>query len=266
VLELTLRVAAADLDEFLDAVLPALPGGAHLREEGGDVAVAVLATPGTPDADELRRLAGERLIELSAAEVSEDWRDRRLDRYEPLVVADRFLIRPEWAPAGEDPGLVEVVLTESAAFGTGVHPTTRACLAAMAGLAPGGSFADYGCGSGVLSVAAARLGFSPVLAVDVNEPSLEATRANAHANGVEIETRLVDLTSEPPPHAQTIAANVPPDIHLALTATLDAVPTTVIASGFKAEDVEPVAAAWGAHGLDVVGEERVNEWSMLVLR
>ena len=76
--ELTLRVAATDLDEVLDAVLPALPGGAHLREEDEEVAVAVLAIPGTPDEDELRRLAGARLIELSVAEVSEDWRERRL--------------------------------------------------------------------------------------------------------------------------------------------------------------------------------------------
>jgi ribosomal protein L11 methyltransferase len=264
--ELTLRVAATGLDEALDAVLPALPGGAHLREEGEEVAVAILATPGTPDEDELRRLAGAPLIELSVAEVSEDWRERRLDRYEPLVVAGRFLVRPEWAPESEDPGLVEIVLTESPAFGTGVHPTTRACLAALAGLEPGGSFADYGCGSGVLSVAAARLGFSPVLAADVNEPSLEATRANASRNGVEIETRRADLTGEPPPHAETVAVNVPPDIHLALTAVLDAVPSLVIASGFTAGDVEAVAAAWGAHGLSVAAEERVNEWSMLVLR
>jgi ribosomal protein L11 methyltransferase len=264
--ELTLRVAATDLDEVLDAVLPALPGGAHLREEGDEAAVAVLARVGTPDEEELRRLAGERLKGLTVAEVPDDWRERRLARYEPLVVAERFLVRPDWAPAAEGGDLLEVALLESGAFGTGVHPTTRGCLAAMAGLTPEGSFGDYGCGSGVLSIAAARLGFSPVLAVDVNEPSLDATRANASRNGVEIDARQVDLTAEPPPRAETVAVNVPPDIQLALTANLDAVPSLVIASGFTTADVEAVAAAWGAHGLEVTGEERVNEWSVLVLR
>jgi ribosomal protein L11 methyltransferase len=267
VLELTLRVAAADVEDVLDSVLPALPGGVHIRRRGEEVEMTVSAIPGTPDEAELRDLAGPRLAGLAAAEASDDWRERRLGRYEPLVVADRFLIRPDWAPEGGDRGLTEIVLEQRAAFGTGVHPTTQSCLAALAGVAePGGSFADYGCGSGVLSIAAALLGWSPVVAVDVDEASLAAAEANAARNGVEVETRRVDLTGEAPPPAETIAANVPPEIQLALAGAVEEVPSLVIASGFTVDDVDGIVAAWGAHGLRVAEEQRVMEWSMLLLR
>jgi ribosomal protein L11 methyltransferase len=265
-LEITLRVGAADIEEVLDAVLPALPGGAHLRDEGGEIEIKVAGLPGWPDEGRVRELAGSRLIELTSAEVSDDWRERRLSRYEPLVVADRFLVRPSWAPAGEDPSLTEIVLEQRAAFGTGVHPTTQSCLAALAEVAePTGSFADCGCGSGVLSIAAAKLGWSPVIAVDIDEASLSAARENAARNGVEIETHRVDLALESPPPAGTVAANVPPRIQTALAAGLEEAPALVVASGFTAEDVEEVAAAWGGHGLKLVEEQRVMEWSMLKL-
>lgn len=262
-LELTLRVAAADVEEVLDAVLPALPGGVHLRADGEAIEMRV---PGAPGEEQLRALVGARLIELSREEVPDDWRERRLSHYEPLVVANRFLVRPDWAPSGDDEGLVEIVLEQSTAFGTGVHPTTQACLAALAEATPDGSFADYGCGSGVLSIAAARLGWSPVLAVDIDEPSVAAARRNADRNGVEVEARSVDLTSEPPPPADTIAANIPPAIHTALASRIEHSPRLVIASGFKGEDSERVATAWGAHGLRVSEELAAMEWLALVLR
>jgi ribosomal protein L11 methyltransferase len=265
VLELTLRVPTRDLENVLDSLLPALPGGVHIRERDGGVELTLPATPDTPGENELRRLAGASLIDLTSAEASEDWRERRLSRYEPFVVAERFLVRPDWAPPSDDPGLTEIVLGQSAAFGTGLHPTTHACLAVLAQTPPDGSLADYGCGSGVLSIAAAELGFSPVIAVDVDPLSVEATRANAARNGVEIDVRRVDVTSEPPPHAETIVANVPPDIQVALSGVLAYKPELVLASGFKRDESEQVASAWGAHGLRVVDELSAHEWMVLVL-
>jgi ribosomal protein L11 methyltransferase len=266
VLALILRVASPEVEEVLDAILPALPGGIHLRPEGEQTSMTVYPTPGAPSGDELRRLSGSRLIELSEAEAPDDWRQRRLDRYEPLIVAERFLLRPDWAPASEDPSLIEIVLEQSAAFGTGLHPTTQACLATLAAAEPSGSFADYGCGSGVLSIAAARLGWSPVVAVDVEETSVDATRRNAEANGVEIDARRLDLTSDPPPEAETIAANIPPGVQTALAGRIDRAPALLIASGFHPDEIPEVAAAWGAHGLQVSDEVRANEWSVLVMR
>lgn len=264
--ELTLRVPAAALEEVLDAVLPALPGGTQVRETGEEAELAILATPGTPEPEQLRGLAGPHLIELSEVETSEDWRQRRLARYEPLIVAERFLVRPDWAPPATDPSLVEVVLEQSNAFGTGVHPTTQACLALLGALPGGGSFADYGCGSGVLSIAAAKLGFSPVVAIDLDEASVEATRRNAAGNEVEVEARRVDVTAETPPTAGTVAANVPPQVQVGLAAALDRAPAQAIVSGFKPAEAEAVASAWESRGLEVDERLQAQEWTALLLR
>ncbi len=265
-LEVTVRVAAADVEEVLDAVLPALPGGVHVRQESDVAELTIGDAPGTPAPEDLRRLAGPSLIDLTTAEASDDWRQRRLARYEPLIVAERVLIRPDWAPPADDPSLIEIVLEQSAAFGTGVHPTTQACLALLCTLEARGSFADYGCGSGILSIAAAKLGWSPVVAIDVEEASIAATRGNAARNGVGIDARQIDVTEEAAPAAETIAANVPPDIQIGLAGALEQPPTQAVVSGFKPPEAEAVAAAWEAHGLQVAERLPVREWTTLLLR
>jgi ribosomal protein L11 methyltransferase len=266
VLALSIRVPAAEAEGALDAILPALPGGAHVRQEGESTAITIYDLPGTPSEKELRGLLGSLQVDLTAAEASDDWRERRLERYEPLVVADRFLLRPSWAPPGEDPGLVEIVLEQAAAFGTGLHPTTQACLAELAECEPGGSFADFGCGSGVLSIAAAKLGWSPVVAVDVDEGSVAVAGRNAAASGVEVDARRLDLTADTPPAAETLVANVPPAIHLAVAERVEERPRQLFASGFHPEDISAVADAWEPLGLTPVDEIRAHDWVVLVLR
>jgi ribosomal protein L11 methyltransferase len=264
--ELTLRVPGDETEAVLDRILPAIPGGLHLREDGAVVELSILDVPGTPAEDELRALAGPLLVDLRTAEASDDWRERRLARYEPLVVAERFLLRPDWAPPSDDRNLIEVVLEQGPAFGTGLHPTTQACLATMAEVEAGGSFADIGCGSGVLSIAAAKLGWSPVVAIDVDPNSIRIAGGNADRNGVAIEVRRVDVASEPPPGAETVVANVPPAVQLALAERLEATPSLLIASGFKPDEIPAVASAWEPRGLSVADEVRANEWSVLVMR
>lgn len=264
--ELRLRVSVDGVEEVLDAVLPALPGGAHVREDGGAVELQIGVGPGVPDEQELRGLAGPYVLDISSVEVSDDWRERRLSRYEPLIVGDRFLVRPDWAPPADDPALTEIVLGQRAAFGTGLHPTTQACLAMLGDLSPGGPFADYGCGSGVLSIAAAKLGWSPVTAVDVDPLSIQATRENAELNSVDLEVVQADVTAEAAPGARTVVANVPPDIHGALADRLTEAPAVALISGFQAPERDAVVTAWGAHGLSPVAELSAHEWLLLVMR
>src|SRR5439155_8616751 len=93
------------------------------------------------------------------------------------------------------------------AFGTGAHPTTQLCVELLLGVEPGSAL-DLGCGSGVLTIVAAKLGFAPVLAFDGDENAVVATLANAEANGVDIEVRQADALTEPLPDTDLALANI----------------------------------------------------------
>lgn len=96
----------------------------------------------------------------------------------------RLWVGPPWEKAPAD--AIAVVVDPGRAFGTGAHATTRLCLELLQDMEPT-SLLDVGCGSGVLSLAAAKLGFAPVIATDIDEVALEVTRANARANGVDLD-------------------------------------------------------------------------------
>jgi ribosomal protein L11 methyltransferase len=125
---------------------------------------------------------------VEVEDVREGWEDEWRAFHHGITVG-RLWVGPPWEQAPE--GAVAVVVDPGRAFGTGAHATTRLCLELLQ-VAPS-SLVDVGCGSGVLSIAAAKLGFSPVSALDLDEVALEVAAANAIANGVEIE-----LVSEPP--------------------------------------------------------------------
>lgn len=124
--------------------------------------------------------------------------------HRPVRIGPLWLGPPWEAP---DAGAAAVVIDPGRAFGTGAHPTTRLCLELLLGLEPSG-LVDLGCGSGVLAVAAARLGFSPVIALDADEAAVAAARANAAANDVTVEARLGDVVADPLPSVEVAVANI----------------------------------------------------------
>jgi ribosomal protein L11 methyltransferase len=131
------------------------------------------------------------------------------------------------------------------AFGTGSHATTRLSLELLLELEADGSFADLGCGSGVLAIAAARLGFAPVVAVDQDPAALEATRANAAANGVRLDRiRHLDLREHGPPPARTVAANLMRPLLLRVAELIEEPPHTLIVSGLLEHEADAVGAAF----------------------
>jgi ribosomal protein L11 methyltransferase len=179
----------------------------------------------------------ERFAVHSEDDVAEGWEDNWRTFHHGVVVG-RFWIGPPWEepPAGVD----AVVIDPGRAFGTGAHPTTRLTLALLQEQRPG-SLLDVGCGSGVLSIAAAKLGFAPLLAVDVDPEAVDVTRENALANGVEIDARVCDALAEELPETGLVVANVALDVVEALLVRVPG--SRVITSGYLERD-EPRVAGW----------------------
>lgn len=118
----------------------------------------------------------------------EDWAESWKQFFRPRRVGRRLVVRPSWEPFDSQPEDIVIVLDPGQAFGTGDHPTTRGCLEILEALSPQGKeVADIGCGSGVLSVAAMLLGAKSAVGVDIDLPSVEATRENAARNGIDVE-------------------------------------------------------------------------------
>lgn len=121
-----------------------------------------------------------------------DWVRKTQAQFKPIRVTQHLWIVPTWC-APPDPHAVVVTLDPGLAFGTGTHPTTQLCLRWLAEhLHPGDSLLDYGCGSGILAIAAAKLGADRVAGVDIDDQAIATSRANAKANGVEIAFGLPD--------------------------------------------------------------------------
>jgi len=209
------------------------PAGLEERDAGGSSELAVFT-----DA------AGESVVRAVFADVSSEpvqpgWDDRWKEFHRP-VRAGGLWIGPPWA---DRPDSQEVVVVDPGrAFGTGAHPTTRACIELLAGIGRG-SVLDAGCGSGVVSVAAARLGFEPVLAVDLDGVAVEVARETARANGVAVDVSSADVLQDELPAVDVVVAN----IELAIVEELlRRVPASVaVTSGYLAS-YAPRADGWSA--------------------
>jgi ribosomal protein L11 methyltransferase len=139
-----------------------------------------------------------------AEDVAADWRDRWKAFHRPVRIGDLW-IGPPWAKS--PPGVTAIVIEPGRAFGTGSHPTTQLCIELLREVERG-SVADLGCGSGVLSIVAAKLGFAPVLAFDSEEHAVAATRVNAAANRVDVEATVADLLDADLPPTDLALANI----------------------------------------------------------
>ena len=264
-LRLAVRVRREQAELVLAELLELAPSGVEEVALGDDIVeYAVYGPPGElPALPDLRAAAGGALVEVSTEEIADDWAERWREFHRPLVLDGRLTVRPPWEPAGQTP--IDLVIDPGRAFGTGAHATTRLCLELMLELAPGGAFVDLGCGSGVLAIAAARLGWRPVIALDNDPLAVEAARANARVNGVEIDVRRHDLRGDPTPSARTIAANLLAPLLLSWAPRLTTAPEQLIASGLLTGEADGVAAAFAAAGLVGVQRREGGEWAALLL-
>lgn len=179
----------------------------------------------------------ERFPDAVSAAVEPGWEDAWRRHHRPVRVGALW-IGPPWERPPAD--AVAVVIDPGQAFGTGAHPTTRLCLELLLA-EERGSVVDLGCGSGVLAVAAARLGFSPVVALDLEEAAVAAARENAAANRVAVRAFRADALTDPLPRADLALAN----LELALVERLAprALPPRLVVSGFLADET-PRMSGW----------------------
>jgi ribosomal protein L11 methyltransferase len=188
-----------------------------------------------------------------SADVETGWEDRWRNFHRPIKVG-RLWVGPPWETPPTD-GLT-VIVDPGRAFGTGSHQTTQLCLQTLQELEPG-PLLDVGCGSGVLAIAAALLGFAPVIGVDIEEPSIEATLDNARVNGVTVDARLV-TGEEQLPSSPIVIANISLASVQALPARTDA--QTLVTSGYFASEQPEL------EGFEHVKRTTLDGWASDVYR
>jgi ribosomal protein L11 methyltransferase len=196
---------------------------------------------------------------VASTAVEPGWELRWREFHRPVRVGGIW-IGPPWerAPVGEP----TVVVDPGRAFGTGAHPTTRACIELLARSEPRArserrSLLDAGCGSGVVAVAAARLGFAPVIAVDVDPVAVDIARETADANGVSMSVACLDVLEADLPASEVVVANIELRVVERLLPRVEA--RAVVTSGYLTGE-EPRVSGW-----EIVDRRELDGWAAHVL-
>lgn len=262
-----MSVAAADAERALVEACAELGCGCRERSGAGGETLLdfwVPASAARPQA--LAAHLGRHGIAARVEAEPEDdrWRTATLAFHQPVEVGGRLLVRPPWEPPR--PPLLDVEIDPGMAFGTAQHATTRSCLALLADLPVAGAVLDAGCGTGVLAIAARRLGFADVTALDADPLAVAATIANARRNGVALTVARRTIGADRLPPAEVLLANLTGGVLRALAPALAApAPRRVIASGMRPQEVAGVHAAFAALGIGPVREIQDEGWSTLLM-
>ena len=228
------------------------PGGWEEVEHADRLELAVYVPAGTA-------VGLSVLGDVVEERVGGGWQERWRDFHRPVRVG-RLWICPPWHSGAPPADATTIVIDPGRAFGTGAHPTTRLCLELLLECDQG-AVLDVGCGSGVLAIAAAKLGFAPVVALDSDPAAVEATLANADLNEVEVDARLADGLGDPLPRADVTLANLELAPVQALGDRLES--ARLIVSGYLATE-SPTLPGWtrldrrelGGWGADLLARVR----------
>lgn len=206
----------------------------------------------------------ERVPPLDIAPVAQrDWVRASQDQFSALQISPRLWIVPSWCEV-PDPAAVNLRLDPGLAFGTGGHPTTWQCLRWLeANVTAGAAILDYGCGSGVLAIAAKRLGAGRVVAVDIDPAALQASRDNARANAVQIEVSPPDRVPSGP--YDVVVANIlanPLRLLAPLLCTFQRRGGQIVLAGILAHQAQGVAQAY-ADWYDIAVASEKDGWTCL---
>ncbi len=290
-IRLAVRVRREDSEIVLAELLELAPAGVEEVEIGETVEYAVYGAPGElPEIPDLRAAVGETPVEVSSTQVAEDWSERWRRFHRPVLIEPphglpALHVRPPWEAPSDREDAEEIVIDPGQAFGTGAHASTRLCLELLLELLAlerePGPLLDVGTGSGVLAIAAARLGFAPVLGLDHERESVAAARENGRVNGVGIEVRHFDLRAQTLPwldremegaHADgpsgslVVVANLLRPLLLDLAREMPSPPAHLLAGGLLKEQVDEVAGRFGERlGMRERERRERGEWAVLWL-
>jgi ribosomal protein L11 methyltransferase len=258
---LLFEAGAAGVEERVAGLTP-MPGE---RQPGPGNVILVAWFPGEEEAREAARDLGHpcELALVPDRDWGEEWKKGL-----GAITVGRLFLRPSWIEAEPPPGAAEVVLDPGMAFGTGTHPTTALCLGAVeAFLArrPGADVLDVGTGSGLLAIAARKLGAGRVAANDNDPIAVQVARENAERNGAALELTL-DPPAVIPGTFDLVVANILANVLVELSpdiAARTAPGGEVVLAGVLAPQEEEVARAFQAQGLLPLPGGRRGEWSLL---
>ena len=265
VLRLAIRVPSESAELVLAELMLIVPSGVEQVDGDGYVEYAVYGAPGElPTLPDLEAVIGGVTVEVATTEVEDGWEDRWREFHKPLVVPGKLRVRPPWEPKADE--LYDLVIDPARAFGTGAHPTTNLCLEMLFDFEPTGSLFDLGCGSGVIAILAARLGFGPVSAGDYDDLAVEATVANAAVNGVNLDVSRIDLRTDSLPESETLVANILAPVLITLSGKMGSWrPQTVVLSGILDDQADGVTAAWVPLGYSEADRTSRGGWSAIRL-
>jgi ribosomal protein L11 methyltransferase len=197
--------------------------------------------------------------------IGEEWREQWKSFFRRTRVGTRIVVRPPWEPKSEEPNDIDVIIEPGMAFGTGLHETTRLCIRAIEEcMAEGDSVLDVGCGSGILSIIAAKLGACKIHAIDVDEDAVRITHENAEQNTVgatisATNIALADITES----YELVVANILSHILIPLSADLARVVRpggTLLLSGILDEQADQVRTTFARFALNLDEQRQDGEW------
>ena len=268
----------------------------HAEDEGTPVRDVVVRAylPADDKLEETRQKLEEALYYLGMIQplpapvfkpiADQNWMESWKQHYQPIPIGKRLIIIPAWLDS-PDPTRIPIKIDPGMAFGTGTHPTTKLCLELLEALFEShsslithhSSLIDIGCGSGILSIAALKLGAASALGVDIDEAALKASRENTAANGVS-ENLSLGLGSVAEVlagrfgvrQASLVLANIlAPVIIRLFEAGLDelvAPDGALILSGILEEQLESVVSAARSRGMKLVEKRQTGDWVVLLMR
>ena len=268
-MRLAVTVPPADAERALAEACAALGSGCREAETPDGAARLDFWVPeAAADPDRLAALLARAGIAARVEALAQDdgWRDAMRAFHLPVEIGGILLVRPPWAPAR--PPLHDVVVEPGMAFGTAQHATTRTCLELLSGLPDrerGGSLLDAGCGSGVLAIAARRLGFDPVWALDRDPLAVEATIRNARRNRVGLRVARRAIGADGLPAADVVLANLTGGLLRDLAGALsEPAPRALVASGIRPEEAPGVEETMARRGLAASWRVEDEGWTTLL--